>query len=257
MASHSRTYPLLTDTYDYPSSSPPPTCQIRPQSPPSSPPPSLIHMRPPSRSYSPPPPPPPSYPPQSALDNRPPPPPPPSSPPLNVTDASARPAPPLPPAPAPFTPVPLSNHPPPPPLPPPSPSFALSQHITTIPLPLPPASQTPPPWPNPADLAFTILKNACSGGDIKEVKMAIPRVLGVKSEQQLDIACFHGAIVRATLAGHIHIVEHFLRSGLFKSSELPVYGAIRAKSYTVLQLFLDYGWDINKPCDDTTPPYLA
>ena len=42
-----------------------------------------------------------------------------------------------------------------------------------------------------------------------------------------------------------------------EQDDLPITAAVAAKSCEIFQLFLDLGWDINRPVDEDEPPALA
>jgi hypothetical protein len=107
------------------------------------------------------------------------------------------------------------------------------------------------------DQAFKMLEGFCAQGNLDELKRYNPLVLEMRCKRRLDLSCYNGCIIKAMQAERMDIVDFFLRSGLFNRKDMPIHDAIQAKSIPVLQLFLDYGWDINQPLNDVTPLYMA
>jgi len=65
----------------------------------------------------------------------------------------------------------------------------------------------------------------------------------------------HPALVEAVRNNHVSVVTYLLSRGLKLNSGLVEIGMIN-RSTEMLQVFLDHGWDINKPRERSLPPPL-
>ena len=63
------------------------------------------------------------------------------------------------------------------------------------------------------------------------------------------------SLAAAIINGNVEIVR-FLLDEKVVDGDLPIESAVRGQSSEVLELFLQYGWDINRPLARNEPPAL-
>lgn len=106
---------------------------------------------------------------------------------------------------------------------------------------------------DPPDIEQLRVASAC--GDLAAVQMILSRSLARRPSEQIERRRFVVALAAAVTNNHVLITAHLLYHGVPLNIGLFVC-ATKMKSYPMLQLFLDYGWDINEPIDRASPPPL-
>ncbi len=121
---------------------------------------------------------------------------------------------------------------------------------------------TPPPvpleeWKPPPELSQ--LELACTSGKLHTVHTIFSQWLAKQNPDPekgcIDKNCFGPALNAAVINDHPLIAGYLLSQGLRVNIHL-VQIAIYMKSCKMLQIFLDYGWNINEPIERVTPPAL-
>ena len=102
--------------------------------------------------------------------------------------------------------------------------------------------------------------NASAAGQLNEVHRLLSKYISMQLPDvetgQIDLRLFSPALSAAVTNHHKTIVSYLLFMRLPLTC-LPTTEAIRTKSSSIFQTFLDYGWDINEPMSRITPPALA
>lgn len=106
---------------------------------------------------------------------------------------------------------------------------------------------------DPPDIEQLRVASAC--GDLPAVQIILSRSLARRPSEQIEKRRLVVALAAAVTNNHGLIAAHLLYHGVPLNIGLFVC-ATKLKSYPMLQLFLDCGWDINEPIDRTTPPPL-
>lgn len=134
---------------------------------------------------------------------------------------------------------------------------------------VPPRPPTPPPGlltgllrtPKRADaIEVELLKLATTAGCLQDVHQILSQYILTQSPDsttgKLDLHLFCGSIREAIAKNHTTILSYlfFMRIG---EPSLYIGYALEARSATVFQVFLDYGWDINKPLERAMAPALG
>lgn len=99
------------------------------------------------------------------------------------------------------------------------------------------------------------LRVASACGDLAAVQIILSRSLASRPSEQIEKRHFVVALAAAVTNNHGLIAAHLLYHGVPLNIGLFVC-ATKMKSYPMLQLFLDCGWDINEPIDRVSPPPL-
>lgn len=103
--------------------------------------------------------------------------------------------------------------------------------------------------------------DAVCNGDLNSVKKQVKCLLeqpGMPSTsvEKPQATWLYHSLSRAIQKKDVEIVKFLLDSGV-AGNDLPGEVAVRARAYEVLELFFEYGWDINKPICMTEPPVLG
>lgn len=106
---------------------------------------------------------------------------------------------------------------------------------------------------DPPDIEQLKVASAC--GDLAAVQIILSRSLARRTSEQIEKRRFVVALAAAVTNNHVLIAAHLLYHGVPLNIGLFVC-ATKMKSYPMLQLFLDCGWDINEPIDRVSPPPL-
>lgn len=141
---------------------------------------------------------------------------------------------------------------------PPSPSTAPPRPPTPPPGLLIPPPRPPPRGPKPAEVR--LLKLASAEGRLKDVHQILSQYLLTQTPDtatgRLKLNLFHESITESIATNQPAVLSYlfFMRVGV---PSLYIRSALRARSPTVFQVFLDYGWDINEPVERTMAPALG
>lgn len=111
-----------------------------------------------------------------------------------------------------------------------------------------------PNFERPSTPEFEEARLGSVAGDLAAVKDAVERLKQKSYEPQLKWR-LHDSFYAAIKNGHASIVSYLLSQGV-DIINLDSAAATKAKSYEVLQLLLDHGWDINTPMHWDEPPAL-
>lgn len=106
---------------------------------------------------------------------------------------------------------------------------------------------------DPPDIEQLRVASAC--GDLAAVQIILSRSLARRPSEQIEKHRFVVALAAAVTNNHCLIAAYLLYHGVPLNIGLFVC-ATKLKSYPMLQLFLDCGWDINEPIDRVSPPPL-
>lgn len=106
---------------------------------------------------------------------------------------------------------------------------------------------------DPPDIEQLRVASAC--GDLAAVQIILSRSSAKRPSEQIEKRRFVVALAAAVTNNHGLIAAHLLYHGVPLNIGLFVC-ATKMKSYPMLQLFLDCGWDINEPIDRASPPPL-
>lgn len=109
----------------------------------------------------------------------------------------------------------------------------------------------------PGDLPPEVerLKEASASGNLADAKDIFSQWLAMPTSQRIEIGSFVAALTAAVENSHVHVASYLLSQGVPGLASLFVT-AIEARSYEMLQTFLDHGWDINEPIKMGCPPPL-
>lgn len=131
---------------------------------------------------------------------------------------------------------------------------------------LPPRPRTPPPglrrgpFKRPDPVEVGLLKLATVAGCLQDVHQILSQYIITQTPDpttgRLRLCLFCGSITEAIARNHTAILSYlfFMRVG---EPKWYINDAIKAKSAPVFQVFLDYGWDINKPLQRAMAPALG
>lgn len=108
-------------------------------------------------------------------------------------------------------------------------------------------------WEDSPDIEQIRVASAC--GDLAAVQIILSRSLAKQTSEQIDKRRFVVALAAAVTNNHVLIAAHLLYNGVPLNIGLFIC-ATKMKSYPMLQLFLDCGWNINEPIDRASPPPL-
>ncbi|KAL9103918.1 MAG: hypothetical protein Q9163_001066 [Psora crenata] len=97
---------------------------------------------------------------------------------------------------------------------------------------------------------------AITTGDLATVKAVFESDWLEKSQDdRIDINRFASSLAATIMHDHVSVAAYLLSHGVrMNISHFKL--AVERKSYSILQLFLDSGWDINEPINWFTPPPL-
>ena len=99
------------------------------------------------------------------------------------------------------------------------------------------------------------LLSAISSRNLSNVQRAFARWQSKDPRTRIRIELFGTGLAQAIEIGHISIVTYLLSRGVpFNLDQVQM--AIWTKSQPILDLLLDYGWEINQPIDEKNPPFL-
>lgn len=101
---------------------------------------------------------------------------------------------------------------------------------------------------------FDQVRLASLSGDLAAVRDAVER-LDQKSYNPELRRRLHAGLYAAIENEHISIVSYLLSQDV-KIMDMDFETATKIKSYPILQLLLDHGWDINQPMGWDEPPAL-
>ncbi|KAH0551572.1 hypothetical protein GP486_007210 [Trichoglossum hirsutum] len=98
------------------------------------------------------------------------------------------------------------------------------------------------------------LRTASASGDLATVKEVFAQR---QTSDKREINFFRGALYDAIENSRYEVASYLLSAGVPLNMSVVVL-ATQSKSYTALQLFLDYNWDINEPVlrMDRPPPLM-
>ena len=119
----------------------------------------------------------------------------------------------------------------------------------------------PPPVFDPYDavqlppVEIEQLKTASAAGDLAVVESIFSSLLTRPPAEQIKKHRLIDSLWLALANHHLPVVSFLLSQGVPMNVYHFIY-AVEKKLYHFLQLFLDYGWDINEPINLATPPPL-
>lgn len=123
--------------------------------------------------------------------------------------------------------------------------------------PTPPPLGLGPPYFRPEEVELCY-QAACKG-DLEEVKKQAQRLLHdprpFSEPQKPHPAWLYESLSIAIHTRNIEIVRFLLDENV-ASEHLPAEAAVRGRAYEVLELLLQYGWDINQPRGRNETPLL-
>lgn len=101
------------------------------------------------------------------------------------------------------------------------------------------------------------LREAAASGELDAVQSVCTSQWLEKPEaKRIDKDLFASSLVDAIQKDDVSIASYLLSNGVsIKISHFIM--ATELKKYSILQLFLDRGWDINGPIERTKPPPLS
>lgn len=101
------------------------------------------------------------------------------------------------------------------------------------------------------------LRAAAASGELAAVQRTFTSQWLDKAEaERIDKDLFAGSLVEAIQQDDVSIASYLLSNGVSMNiSHFKM--AAEMKKYSMLQLFLDMGWDINAPIKRTKPPPLS
>ncbi|OBT69335.1 hypothetical protein VE03_01038 [Pseudogymnoascus sp. 23342-1-I1] len=123
---------------------------------------------------------------------------------------------------------------------------------------LPPSPRhTPPP---PPESPTAILLRHATAGHLQEAHETLCRYMLTQTPDpttgRLKLGLFCDSIKAAIANRHEALVSYLFSMGIGEPS-LYVWEALEAKSTAIFQVFLDHGWDINKPLGRNKAPPLG
>lgn len=144
--------------------------------------------------------------------------------------------------------------------------------LNSAPLANPPGPPPSPPHPPPPAMPFspperfippvelTLLKTLCAEGRLRDVHQVVTQYLLANEPNPLtgqpDLKIFRQALAQAILHNHPVVVSYLFFMRVAKPSEV-IHSARGAKSIGIFEVFLEYGWDINQPLAEMSPPMLG
>ncbi|KAL8894504.1 MAG: hypothetical protein Q9207_008489 [Kuettlingeria erythrocarpa] len=100
------------------------------------------------------------------------------------------------------------------------------------------------------------LETASAAGDLPMVKSILQHWHETPKDKQINLDLFASSFEFAMKEGHISIASYMLECGV-SMNEAHFKRAMKQKSYSFLELFISYGFDINSPRSSTDPAPLA
>jgi hypothetical protein len=104
-----------------------------------------------------------------------------------------------------------------------------------------------------------LCRQAACRGDVEEVKKQVRQLLHERrpsSEQEHPHPTWlYQSLAVAITNRNVELVRYLLDEDV-ANGNLPFESAVRAQAFEVLELFLQYGWDINQPLARNEPPAL-
>ena len=101
------------------------------------------------------------------------------------------------------------------------------------------------------------LRVAAASGELAAVRRTFTSQWLVKAEaERIDKDLFASSLVEAIQQDDVPIASYLLSNGVSMNISHFIM-ATEMKKYSMLQLFLDMGWDINAPIERTKPPPLS
>lgn len=101
---------------------------------------------------------------------------------------------------------------------------------------------------------FEQVRLASDSGDLAAIKDAVER-LNKRSPNPELRRRLHAGLSAAIENKYVPVVSYLLSQGV-DIMDLDFAAATKTKSYPLLQILLDHGWDINKPMGWDEPPTL-
>ncbi|KAL8931702.1 MAG: hypothetical protein Q9211_006785, partial [Gyalolechia sp. 1 TL-2023] len=108
-------------------------------------------------------------------------------------------------------------------------------------------------WP-PAQVLQ--LETASAAGDLPTVKAILQQWHETPKDKQINLDLFASSFGFAMKEGHVSVASYMLECGV-SMNEAHFKLAMKQKSYSFLELFLSYGFDINSPRSSTDPAPLG
>lgn len=154
---------------------------------------------------------------------------------------------------------------------PPPQSTDLGHSVRNIDPHLPPRLPSPPhpPHPHPpspiirpyiAPTETEVSTTLSAEGNLREVHQIIAQYILAHEPDpvtgDLDLSMFRRSLGEAIVCNQPAVVSYLFRMRVGEPSEY-VYHALLARSISVFEVFLRYGWDINQPVWQTEPPMLG
>lgn len=131
----------------------------------------------------------------------------------------------------------------------------------------PPSPPHPPPQlPFPvvpvyiAPTEAQLLEVLSAEGKLQDVHQILAQYLLAhkpdRTTGRLDLNMFQGSISEAIKHQQLVIISYLFNMRVGKPSEY-ILNALEARSSSIFEIFLHYGWDINQPVAQMTPPVLG
>jgi hypothetical protein len=99
------------------------------------------------------------------------------------------------------------------------------------------------------------LTEASASGNLTEVQAILSQFLAQPAPTDFELDHLVGALDKAVKNNHVKVASYLLSQGIPMNVGLFRH-ATQVKSYEMLQLFLDHGWNINQQLSYTKPPPL-
>ena len=116
---------------------------------------------------------------------------------------------------------------------------------------------TPPP---PPELPTAVLLRHATAGHLQDAHETLCRYMLTQTPDPttgpLELGLFYESIKAAIANRHAALVSYLFSMGIGEPS-LCVRDAIEAKSTAIFQVFLNHGWDVNKPLGRNKAPPLG
>lgn len=134
-------------------------------------------------------------------------------------------------------------------------TYQLQHNMTDNYLPIPEllAARRDPP-------EVDLLLQECASGQLEKVRRIFQGYLIRVAREERNLRDFADVLLTAAEEGRAdilsYVLPYWLSAGCPLLPEGLVWGAIDRKSVAVLEVLLDFGWDINEPMSRIAPPAL-
>ncbi|KAJ5641190.1 hypothetical protein N7490_005190 [Penicillium lividum] len=121
--------------------------------------------------------------------------------------------------------------------------------------PISPSKYPPIPTRTPSAI-LEKLRALCVNGDIKGFVKVFDSLRPNPRSEDFDICDLYGVMIEAIKRDDTQFIKELLHRGL-PMDPLYVFEALEVKSKSALEIFIQYGWDINQSMNELSPSILG